>query len=58
MSKIGNETKLVLTLAKQIAENYLKNISDLPEANFHRGYRQGITTYENILDKIIADLER
>jgi hypothetical protein len=62
MAKVGNETKLVLRLAKekvsQLTKMHKTMVSDDKYWNgYHSGYMAGMLEVTSILDSIIRELE-
>ena len=61
MSKISNETRLILKLAQEKAstrKDYLENlIKDKPN-DIIKGKISGLIEYETILNEIVSDIEK
>ena len=57
MAKVGNEVKLILSLAKEVASKKAQHFG--ADANFFsKGLILGMQGYEEILRDIVADLEQ
>lgn len=57
MSKISNETKLILELAKERANKKRESLTDSKDV-YQRARKQGLTDYESILNEIVAEMEK
>jgi len=58
MAKVGNEVRLVLSLAKERMDIRANDYTDNPPNDFTRGYATAVRTYQEVLKNIVDNLER
>jgi len=57
MAKIGNETKLILKLAKERHQNLKDSRTQTPNEDYQQGYHRCFDDVWRILDEIVLNLE-